>query len=176
MRGRPFRVAWDDEDTVEALKTGYQEERNVGLRTRLHGLWLLRSGWRMRPVADAVGVDYRTVQRWVGWRREGGLAKVLSHKMGGKGQEPYLSDEAQQDVATEVATEVATGRFRTAVEIRDWIVERYGVTYKMGGIYSLMGRLHCSTKVPRPMHEKADPEQQASWKKGAFAERLRKLA
>jgi len=179
MRGRPFRVAWDDEDTVEGLKTGYQGERDVGLRTRLHGLWLLRSGWRMKPVADAVGVDYRTVQRWVGWYREGGLAKVVSHKMGGKGQEPYLSDQAQEEVATkvatEVATEVATGRFRTAVEIREWIVERYGVTYKMAGIYSLMGRLHCSTKVPRPMHEKADAEQQASWKKGACAKPLPKL-
>lgn len=171
MRGRPFRVAWDDEDTVEGLKTGYQGERDVGLRTRLHGLWLLRSGWRMKPVADAVGVDYRTVQRWVGWYREGGLAKVVSHKMGGKGQEPYLSDQAQE----EVATEVATGRFRTAVEIREWIVERYGVTYKMAGIYSLMGRLHCSTKVPRPMHEKADAEQQASWKKGACAKPLPRL-
>lgn len=171
MRGRLFRVAWDDEDTVEALKARYQAERDVGLRTRLHGLWLLRSGWRMGPVADAVGVDYRTVQRWVGWLREGGLTEVLSHKMGGKGQEPYLSDESQQ----EVATEVSTGRFRTAVEIREWIVERYGVSYKMGGIYSLMGRLGCSTKVPRPMHEKADAEQQASWKKGAFAKPLRKL-
>jgi len=125
----------------------------------------------MGPVADAVGADYRTVQRWVGWYREGGLAKVLTHKMGGKGQEPYLSDEAQQ----EVATEVATGRFRTGVEIREWIVEQYGVTYKMGGIYSLMDRLGCSTKVPRPMHEKADLDQQASWKKGASIEPLRKL-
>ncbi len=82
--------------------------------------------------------------------------------MGGKGQEPYLSDEAQG----QVAEEVATGRFRTAGEIRDWIAEHYGVTYKMGGIYNLLHRLRCSPKVPRPMHAKADQEQQASWKKG----------
>jgi transposase len=82
--------------------------------------------------------------------------------MGGKGQEPYLTNEAQM----QVAEEVATGRFRTAGEIRDWIVEQYGVTYKMGGIYSLMHRLRCSPKVPRPVHTKADQEQQAAWKKG----------
>jgi transposase len=82
--------------------------------------------------------------------------------MGGKGQEPFLTDEAQE----QVAEEVATGRFRTAAEIRDWIAEQYRVIYKTGSIYSLMHRLRCNPKVPRPMHAKADQEQQASWKKG----------
>ena len=162
MRGRRFLVTWCEEDSAEALKAAYQGERDREFRTRLHGLWLLRSGWRLASVAAAVGVHYRTVQRWVGWYREGGVAKVLSHKMGGKRQEPFLSDEAQE----QVAQEVSTGRFRTAGEIRAWIVEQYGVTYKTGGIYSLMSRLKCAPKVPRPIHAKADQEQQASWKKG----------
>ena len=142
MRGRRFEVAWREEDTAEALKTAYQGERDIELRTRLHGLWLLRSGWRLPSVAAAIGVHYRTVQRWVGWYRDGGLPNVLSHKMGGKGQEPYLSYESEQ----QVAEEVGTGRFRTAGEIRDWITEQYGVTYKIGGIYSLMHRLRCRPK------------------------------
>lgn len=167
MRGRPFEVAWREEDTAEALKTAYHGERDVELRTRLHGLWLLRSGWRLSPVAEGVGVHYRTVQRWVGWYREGGVPKVLSHKMGGKGQEPYLTAEAE----VEVANEVATGRFRTAAEIREWIAEQYGVTYKAGGGYSLLRRLRCSPKVPRPVHTKADQELQASWKKGGLGRR-----
>jgi len=62
--------------------------------------------------------------------------------MGGKGQVPFLTDEAEE----QVGEEVATGRFRTAGEIRDWIAEQYGATYKMGGIYSLMHRLRCSPK------------------------------
>jgi len=171
MRGRRFEVAWRDEDTVEALKAAYQGERDIELRTRLHGLWLLRSGWRLPSVAAAIGVHYRTVQRWVGWYRDGGLPNVLSHKMGGKGQEPYLTDESEQ----RVAKEVGTGRFRTAGEIRDWIAEQYGVAYKIGSIYSLMHRLRCAPKVPRPIHVKADQEQQASWKKGGSNNPLWKL-
>ena len=58
------------------------------------------------------------------------MPKVLLHKMGGKGQEPFLSGEAQE----QVAEEVATGRFRTASEIRDWIAEQYEVTYKTGSM------------------------------------------
>lgn len=170
MRGRPFEVAWREEDTTESLKAAYRKERDIELRTRVQGLWLLRSGWRLSSVASTVGVHYRTVQTWVGWYREGGLPNVLSHKMGGKGQESFLSGEAQQ----EVAQEVSTGRFRTATEIRDWITEQYGVTYKVGGVYSLMSRIKCAPKVPRPVHEKADREQQASWKKGGFSKPLQK--
>ena len=66
----------------------------------------------------------------------------MSHKKGGKGQEPFLTDEAQE----QVAQEVGTGRFRTAGEIREWIAKQYGVTYKIGGIYSLMHRLRCRPK------------------------------
>ena len=171
MRGRPFEVAWREEDTKEALKGVYRRERDIELRTRLHGLWLLRTGRRLSSVAATVGVHYRTVQTWVGWYREGGLPNVVSHKMGGRGQEPYLSDEAQE----QVAEEVATGRFRTAGEIREWIAEQYGVTYKVGGIYSLMHRLRCAPKLPRPIHAKTDQEQQASWKKGGSTKPLRKL-
>ena len=90
MRGRRFLVAWCEGDTAEALKAAYQGERDLELRTRLHGLWLLRCGWRLLWVAAALGAHYRTVQRWVAWYREGGVGNVLSHKMGGKGQAPAL--------------------------------------------------------------------------------------
>ena len=39
MRGRAFEVTWREEDTSEALKAAYQGERDIELRTRLHGLW-----------------------------------------------------------------------------------------------------------------------------------------
>ena len=170
MRGRRFEVTWREEDTAEALKATYRGERDLELRTRLHGLWLLRSGWRLSSVAGVVGVHYRSVQRWVGWYRVGGVPNILSHKMGGKGQEPFLTYEAQE----QVAKEVGTGRFRTAGEIKDWITQQYGVTYTTGGIYSLMRRLRCAPKVPRPIHAKADQEQQASWKKGGLGRRLQR--
>ena len=83
MRGRRFLVTWCEGDTAEALKAAYQGERDLEFRTRLHGLWLLRCGWRLLGVAAALGAHYRTVQRWVAWYREGGVGNVLSHKMGG---------------------------------------------------------------------------------------------
>lgn len=165
MRGRPFDLTFGQEDTAEKLKALYLRERDGAVRTRLHALWLLRSGWRLRPVAQAVGVHYRSVQRWVGWYRNGGVGAVRGHRVGGKGQEPFLSEEAQD----QVCDEVATGRFRTAAQIREWIAHEYGVSYTLGGVYSLLKRLKCAPKVPRPLHAKADLQVQQAWKKGALS-------
>ncbi len=71
MRGRPFEVAWQESDTLETLKRAYQKERDPEVRTRLHGLWLLRCGWHLDKVAEALGIHYRSVQRWVAWYRQG---------------------------------------------------------------------------------------------------------
>ena len=92
----------------------------------------------------------------------GGLSEVRRHQMGGQGPQPWLSPEA----ASQASAAVATGRFRTAWQIRDWMVQQYEASYTLGGVYSLLKRLKCSPKVPRPVHVKADLELQAAWKKG----------
>ena len=153
-------IEWEPDDTPESLKAGYQTERDPQRRTQVHGLWLLRTGWTLAAVAEALGVHYRTVQRWAAWYRAGGLAEIRGHKMGGKGQPAWLTAEQQ----AAVAAEVETGRFRTGAEIRDWIAEQFGVTYTVEGVYSLLKRLRCRPKVPRPVHVKADREAQAAWK------------
>ena len=162
-RGRPFVVAWRDEDTEEALRTAYRAERDPALRQRVQALWLLRGDTRLvGAVASVIGVEYRTVQRWVGWYRTGGLAAIRSHRLGGPGQPPRLTPEQQE----QVAQAVETGRFRSAATIRVWITETFGVTYSEGGMYTLLARLRCAPKVPRPLHAKANLEDQEAWKKG----------
>jgi transposase len=116
-------------------------------------------------VAKAVGTHYRSVQRWVAWYREGGLPQVMGRKMGGWGPQRFLSPEAE----IQVSDAVATGQFRTAGEIRDWIAQQYGASYTLGGVYSLLQRLKCSPKVPLPA--KADLELQVAWKKGGCSKR-----
>jgi hypothetical protein len=50
-----------------------------------------------------------------------------------------LSPEAE----IQESDRVATGRFRTASEIRDWMAQQYGASYTVGGVYSLLKRLKC---------------------------------
>jgi transposase len=132
------------------------------VRPRLHGLWLVRTGKTTREVAEVLGVDERTVQRWLAWYRAGGLAPLEQRHAQGQGAPSFLTPEQQ----AALAEEVATGRFRTAAEIRAWVQETWSVSYTEGGMYALLKRLRCAPKVPRPIHEKADQLAQARWKQG----------
>ena len=172
-RGRAFVVAWREEDTEGALRAAYRAEQRTDVRQRLHALWLLRSGERrLAEVSRVLGVDYRSVQRWVAWYRTGGLAEVGRHHAGGYGQSSRLTEEQEK----RLATEVETGRFRNAAAIRAWVVEMFGVTYTEGGMYSLLERLRCKPKVPRPLHQKANLAEQEAWKRGDSQERSSTLA
>jgi transposase len=160
--GRKLTVEWAAADDAASLQARYRRERRADVRPRLHGLWLVRTGKTTREVAEVLGVDERTVQRWLAWYRVGGLAPLEERHAQGKGAAPFLTLEQQ----AELSDEVATGRFTTAAEVRRWVAERWGARYTEGGMYALLGRLRCAPKVPRPVHEKADPLAQARWKKG----------
>ena len=163
MAGKRVEIAWEVEDTPEALRQRYRNEEEGEVRTRLQALWLLRTGWNLEQVAEVTGVHYRTVQRWVGWYRQGGTAEVCVHHEGGHGQPSWLT--AEQEAA--VAEEAAKGTFTTAADVRRWVAEQFGVTYRLKGIYGLLRRVRCHPKVPQPIHIKANPEAQEAWKKGA---------
>src|SRR5881396_3162849 len=77
-RGRKLRVEWGAGDDAASLYARYRRERRADVRPRLHGLWLVRTGRTTREVAEVLGVDERTVQRWLAWYRAGGLEAVMN--------------------------------------------------------------------------------------------------
>ena len=172
MAGRRLRVVWQAADTAEALRQAYRAEADAAVRMRLHGLWLLRSGRPVGEVAATLGVHYRTVPRWVRWYEVGGLAEVRAHHQGGPGPQPRLTAEQQE----QVAAEVATGRFRSTAAMGAWIQTTFGVSYRPGGLATLLARLKCRPKVPRPLHAQADLDAQEQWKKGASRRHSRRPA
>lgn len=161
-RGRPLVIDWRPEDDEATLKAAYQKERRADVRPRLHALWLLRDGRSVREVAALVGVHERSVQRWVGWYRNGGVATVRAHRQAGTGQTAFLTAEQQ----ARLQAEAATGTFRTAADAQRWIEQEFGVGYRPGGMYALLGRLRIQPKVPRPVNPKTDQVAQAAWNKG----------
>ena len=171
-RGRKLTIAWAAGDDEAGLYARYRRERRADVRPRLHGLWLVRIGRTTRETAAVLGVDERTVQRWLAWYRAGGLGPIEGRQAGSQGAPSFLPPEQKM----ERAAEVATGRFRTAAEIRRWVEGRWGVSYTEGGMDALLGRLRCAPKVARPVHEKADHLAQARWKQGGSRRALTRSA
>src|SRR5690349_9723178 len=127
-RGRKLTIEWAAEDAAASLYARYRGERRADVRARLHALWLVRGGHTTRETAEVLGVDERTVQRWLAWYRAGGLAPIEGRHAGSQGAPSLLRPEQK----AELADEVATGRFRTAAEIRRWVRARWGVEYTAG--------------------------------------------
>ena len=159
---RKTAVVWAAEDTAASLHAQYRAEPEPEVRTRLHALWRLRLGEGPTAAAAVVGVGRRSVQRWLNWYREGGLAAVRARRRGGPGKPSFLTPAQER----QVVAEAATGAFRTGPAVRDWIEEQFGVVYTLAGIYTLLERLELRLRVPRPQHPQADPRAQAAWKKG----------
>lgn len=161
--GRPLVVAWQHE--APELGRLYRAEHDYQIRPRLHALWLLRQGWRVGAAAAAVGVNYRTVQDWLGWYRAGGLVEVRRHRRAGTGRAAYLTREQQ----AQLVTQAATGTFFTVADAVRWVARTFGVTYTAKGMHRRLSRLGCRKKVPRPMNPKTSAEAQLAWQTGAWS-------
>jgi transposase len=160
---KPVCVEWAE--TAEELYGRFVQERDVRRRQRLQGLWLVRRGESITEAARLAGVGQRSLERWLGWYRQGGLATVLARVPGhgARGQPSRLSVEQQQALVAQAAT----GAFRTYDEARAWVREEFGVSYSYNGMFTLLARCDVHPKVPRPQAVKAAPAAQEAWKRGA---------
>jgi transposase len=159
---KPVVVAWSE--TTEELEGRYRAERDVERRKRLGALWRVRAGDRVGDAGRAAGVGGRTVERWLGWYRAGGLAEVL-RRVPGHGATGSASRLTAEQWAT-VVDRAGQGEFRTYGEARAWVREAFGVEYRYSGLHAALTRLGVRPKVPRPVAEKANPEAQEAWKQG----------
>jgi transposase len=159
---QPVRVVWTE--TAEGLERQYRAERDVERRKRLGALWRVREGDRIPDAGRMVGVGSRTVDRWLGWYRTGGLREVLRRVPGhGAVGQPQRLTSGEQ---AELLAHVGRGEFRTYEDARAWVEAEYGVVYRPGGFYTSLRRLGVRPKVPRPVAEKADAAAQEAWKQG----------
>jgi transposase len=159
---KPVAVAWVE--SAEELERRYRAERDVGRRKRLGALWRVRAGDRVAEAGRLAGVGERTVFRWLGWYRTGGLAGVLRRMPGhgALGQPHRLTAEQRAGVLARCAR----GEFRTFEEARAWVQAEYGVAYRPAGRYTTLRRLGVRPKVPRPVADKADPAAREAWRQG----------
>ncbi len=159
--GRHVQIEWQEDEAT--LKQRYLDAKDAQDRTRLQAFWLLRGGRTIGEVAGIVGRHPRTVQDWVAWYRQGGLAEVLRHRNGGHGGKGARLTPTQSQALVAAAS---AGEVRSIHDGLHWAQEHHQVQYTYEGMRHVFGRLGLRKKVPRPRNPKARAEEQAAWKKG----------
>ena len=136
MRGRPLVVTW--QDSLDDMKARLENERDPRRKSRLQAFVMLREGKRISDVSDAVGADYRTIQRWVSWYRTGGLDAVLKRTPGHAA--PGRRSKLSNDQTRALLAAYEDGQFRTIRDAVAWTSDTYGVEFTYTGMHAHLRR------------------------------------
>lgn len=115
-------------------------------------------------IAKHCGVSTETVHQLISAYKRHGVAAVETPGKGGR-RHGYLTLKQEQEFLAPFFTQAQAGTLTTAAEIKQAFEARVGQEVAESTIYRLLDRHGWRKLVPRPVHPKADPEEQAAFKK-----------
>lgn len=133
---------------------------------RRRGIAAVQSGQDPASVAAALGVNLRTVFRWLASYRQGGWGALKASKRGGR--PPKLDDRALRWLYRTVV-EKTPQQFRfafalwTAAMVQALILERFGVRLSRSSVTRLLTQLGLSAQRPLWRAYQQDPEAVQQW-------------
>lgn len=131
---------------------------------KIRAVILAKQGWIARSIGDALGKTSRCIQQWVGDYNRHGL-DGLKDRRGGNHRHLTIEQEQQLMSHLDALADNPHDGVRYASDLLPYIEQHFGVTYSLSGIYELLHRLGYSWLMPRPRHEKNDPQVVDAFKK-----------
>lgn len=136
---------------------------------RLHGLLLITGGQTCQQVAELLGEDRRTVQRWVKRFENHGLEGVREGERSGR---PATLDAKQwaalgRDLRRDPEAFGLTGHLWDGKLLSEHLRKRYGVTLGVRQCQRIFGQMGFRLRKPRPQVAQSDPVKVAAVKKTA---------
>jgi transposase len=119
---------------------------------------------KAEEIATHTGISVSTVRRVISTYNRLGVAAVETPGMGGRRHE-YLTLERERAFLQPFFTRAAAGEIATAAEIKQAFETAVQHPVHPSTIFRLLHRHAWRKLVPRPVHPKADPAEQAAFKK-----------
>jgi transposase len=134
-----------------------REERDSRIWRRLSAILWLAAGITEEEVAARLGVSARQVRKWLKIYHTHGLDALC--QLNYQGRTPRLTDPQIE----QLKEEIAKGPFRSAVQIVEWIDQRFQVRYSLSGVKDLLKRIGVSYHKVTGFLWKADAVEQEEW-------------
>lgn len=117
-------------------------------------------------IAELMGEDARRVRDWVTRYNRGGVEAMADAPRSGR--KPKLPPDKQQAFKDRVEAGPTDADGVSVLHGKDYqriLEQEFDVVHSLSSVYNLLHRLGYSWLMPRPRHEKADPQAQADFKK-----------
>jgi len=151
---------------LEELQSLYRSETNARMARRIQGVWLARRGLTCPQIMAITGAKRRTVQQWIARYNRGGTDELIDKPRSGAPCKLPADIEQQVLERIQAGPQPADGvSVFSAATIQAMIEREYGVLYSLTGLHDWLHRMGFSYLVPRPRHEKANPQAQEAFKK-----------
>jgi transposase len=115
--------------TPAAIEAAYKARQELPERERLLAIRMGQQGdWTLEQIAPPVGRGRDPIGRGVRTSREGGVQRLLARRYAGR--RARLSEDEQQALREGLRS----GQWKTAREIRRWLLRERGIALKGGGV------------------------------------------
>jgi len=153
--------------TEQELMALYQGEADPKAKVRLLAAILRKEGMTLQEISDRVKHPLTTVGDWLRRMYLAGVSRRYSIKQPGRPRR--LTDEEvaelKQVLFRPPKERGLPFKFWTTKLVREFVWQRYGVSYKVRQVRNLLYRLGMSCQKPRPAHIKANKKLQEEFKK-----------
>ena len=152
--------------TLDELFQAAKEASNATTARRIQAVAMAQQLLTSAKIAQLLGEDARLIREWVTRYNRRGI-DALSHQRGA-GRKPNLAPDQEQAFKDRIDAGPTDADNVSVLHGKDYqriLEEEFGVIHSLSGVYNLLRRLDYSWLMPRPQHEKADPQAQADFKK-----------
>lgn len=146
------------------LKKNYLKCKDKREKLRWHALWLGKRGMTAPQIADVVGRSAKSVRKWINRYNRGGAEAIRA--VPNKGRSCRLNEKQLLKIEEWLQKPPSQryGRW-TGKLLREKIVEEFGISYSVDGIYYILRKRLYKLIKPRPYHPKVNREIQEKFKK-----------
>jgi transposase len=140
--------------TEGELMTQYQKEADPKAKVRLLAAILRKEGLTLQEISDRTKHPLTTVGDWLRRMYQEGISRRYSIKQPGRPRR--LTEEELAELGSTLSQppkeQGLSFMFWTTKLVREFILQRYGVSYKIRQVRNLLYQQGMSCQKPRPAH------------------------
>src|SRR5687767_14401881 len=153
---------------LSELEQRYRRATDPVARSQWHILWLLSSGTPTAEVARVTCYSVNWVREIARRYREDGPAGIGDRRHTNPGAAPLLTPAQQEQLRAALGEPAPNGDLWTCRSVATWMSQTLGRPVSEQRGWEWMRRVGFTPQRPRPREARADPAEQATFKKGGL--------